>query len=90
MFMDTPSSRDILAAFIADVGAGKHDVDGELAAILLEHLLLQGGFKVVSRQADDAMLSAAARATTPEDIWSEMWEAAGSAETDENMGYVPA
>jgi hypothetical protein len=88
--MDTPSSRDILAAFIADVGAGKHVVDSELAAILLEHLLLQGGFKVVSRQADDAMLTAAARATTPEDIWSEMWEAAGSGDADDNMGYVPA
>jgi hypothetical protein len=90
MFMDTPSSRDILAAFIADVGAGKHDADSELAAILLEHLLLQGGFKVVSRQADDAMLTAAARATAPGDIWAEMWEAAGSAETDDNTGYVPA
>jgi hypothetical protein len=89
MFMDTPSSRDILAAFIADVGAGKHDVDSELAAILLEHLLLQGGFKVVSRQADDAMLTAAARATTPEDIWADMWDAAGAV-TDENTGYVPA
>jgi hypothetical protein len=90
MFMDTPSSRDILAAFIADVGAGKHVADSELAAILLEHLLLQGGFKIVSRQADDGMLIAASRATTPEDIWAEMWEAANSADSDENTGYVPA
>ena len=90
MFLDTPSSRDILAAFIADIGAGKHDVDSELAGILLEHLLLQGGFKVVSRQADNAMLTAAARATTPEDIWAEMWEAAVSAETGDTIGYVPA
>jgi hypothetical protein len=90
MFMDTPSSRDILAAFIADVGAGKHVVDSELAAILLEHLLLQGGFKIVSSQADNGMLIAASRATAPEDIWAAMWEAAGSADTDENTGYVPA
>ena len=90
MFMDTPSSRDILAAFIADVGAGKHVVDSELAAILLEHLLLQGGFKVVSRQADDAMLTAAARAATPEDVWAEMWDAAGVEPADDNTGYVPA
>ena len=90
MFMDTPSSRDILAAFIADVGAGKHVADSELAAILLEHLLLQGGFKVVSRQADDAMLNAAARAATPEDVWAEMWDAAGVEPADENTGYVPA
>jgi hypothetical protein len=90
MFMETPSSRDILAAFIADVGASKHVADSELAAILLEHLLLQGGFKVVSRQADDAMLTAAARATTPEDLWAEMWEAAGVEPADENTGYVPA
>jgi len=90
MFMETPSSRDILAAFIADVGAGKHAVDSELAAILLEHLLLQGGFKLVSRQADDGMVNAAARASTPEDIWSEMWEAAGSTDADDAIGYVPA
>jgi len=89
MFMDTPSSRDILAAFIADVGAGKHSVDSELAAILLEHLLLQGGFKLVTRQPSEQMLVAGIRATTPDEIWSDMWDAAGTA-TDENTGYVPA
>jgi hypothetical protein len=89
MFMDTPSSRDILAAFIADVGTGKHDVDSELAAILLEHLLLQGGFKILSRQPNEAMLMASIRTTTPDEIWSDMWDAAGTA-TDENTGYVPA
>ena len=90
MFMATPSSRDILAAFIAEAGAGKHAADSELAAILLEHLLLQGGFKLVSRQADDGMLIAASHATTPEDMWSEMWDAAGSADLQANAGYVPA
>jgi hypothetical protein len=90
MFMNTPSSRDILASFIADVGQGKHGNDSELAAVLLEHLLLQGGFKLVSRQADDAMLNAAARAATPEDVWTDMWDAAGVEPTDENTGYVPA
>ncbi len=90
MFIETPSSRDILAAFIADVSQGKHSADSELAAILLEHLLLQGGFKLVSSQPDDGMLNAAARAATPEDIWTAMWDAAGSGATDDNTGYVPA
>ena len=89
MFMDTPSSRDILAAFIADVGAGKHSADSELAAVLLEHLLLQGGFKVVAQQPSEQMLIAGIRATTPDEIWSDMWDAAGVV-PDENSGYVPA
>ena len=89
MFMDTPSSRDILAAFIADVGAGKHVVDSELAAILLEHLLLQGGFKIVARQPNEQMLMASIRTTTPDEVWADMWDAAGAV-TDEDTGYVPA
>jgi len=89
MFMDTPSSRDILAAFIADVGAGKHSVDSELAAVLLEHLLLQGGFKIVTRQPTEQMLIAGIGMTAPDEIWSDMWDAAGVV-TDENTGYVPA
>jgi len=88
--MAAPSSRDIIAAFVADVGAGKHGADSMLAAILLEYLLLQARFKLVSRQADDGMLIAASRATTPEDTWSEMWDAAGVEPVDENIGYVPA
>ena len=90
MFMDTPSSRDIVAAFIADVSGGKHDVDSALAAVLLEHLLLQGGYKIVPRQPDDKMLMAAnIGTTTPDEVWSDMWDAAGTA-MDENTGYVPA
>jgi hypothetical protein len=89
MFMDTQSSRDILAKFIADVGAGKHPGDSELAAILLEHMLLQGGFKIVARQPTEQMLMASIRTTTPDEVWADMWDASGAA-TDEDTGYVPA
>ena len=89
MSAETPSARYILAAFIADVSEGKHDIDSALAAVLLEHLLLQGGFKIVSRQPDDAMLMASIRTTTPDEVWADMWDAAGAV-TDENAGYVPA
>lgn len=90
MIFETPSSRDILAAFIADVAKGKHGGDAELEAVMLEHLLLQGGFKILSREPDERVLMAGARDAAPADIWREMWDAAAIYDADEGENYTPA
>ena len=86
----TPSARDIVAAFIADLGQGKHSDDAALAAILLEHLLLQGGFKIVPREPSELMILAGSRATVPEEIWRDVWDAAAVYDPDEAENYTPA
>ncbi len=85
----TPSARDIVAAFIADLNRGKHSDDAALAAILLEHLLLQGGFKIVPREPNERVVLAGSRATMPDEIWREMWDAAGVYDPDAE-NYTPA
>ncbi len=85
----TPSARDIVAAFVADLSQGNHAEDPALAAILLEHLLLQGGFKMVPRQPNELIVLAGSRATAPDDIWREMWDAAGIYDP-ESENYTPA
>jgi hypothetical protein len=89
--METPSASDILSAFIADVASGKHnDDDGALSAVLLKHLLLQGGFKIVAREPDGSMITAGSLATAPDEVWREMWDAASTYDMEENDSYVPA
>jgi hypothetical protein len=91
MANETPSARDILSAFIADAASGKHNGDdGALAAVLLKHLLLQGGFKIVSREPNSQMMSAGALTTTPDEVWREMWDAASTYDLEESENYVPA
>ncbi|MDB5397693.1 MAG: hypothetical protein JWM91_5199 [Rhodospirillales bacterium] len=90
MIFETDSARNILSAFIADVSSGKHGGDPELVAILLEHLLLQGGFKILSREPDERILLAGVRATAPDDIWREIWDAVGSHDLDGDENYTPA
>lgn len=91
MAHETPSASDILSAFIADVACGKrNDDDGTLSAVLLKHLLLQGGFKIVSREPDSHMISAGAFAANPDDVWREMWDAAGIYDLEESSSYIPA
>ena len=85
----TPSARDIVAAFISDLGTGKHAEDPALAAILLEHLLLQGGFKMVPREPNELMVLAGSRATVPEEVWRDVWDAAGVYDP-EAENYTPA
>ncbi len=88
---DVPSAREILATFIEELRDGKHGDDAALEAVLLEHVLLQGGFKIVSRIADDAMLVAGTAAgTAPDEIWSGMWDAASVYGADGDEYYVPA
>lgn len=84
------AARDILASFIADAGNGRRSEDGALEAILLEHLLLQGGFKLVEREPDQRMLLAGLPGGTPDDIWRAMWDAAGSYDPDMPEDYTPA
>jgi hypothetical protein len=91
MAHETPSASDILSAFIADIASGKHhDDDGALAAAMLKHLLLQGGFKIVSREPDDGMITAGGLVTAPDEVWREMWDAASIYNTEETDSYVPA
>ncbi len=91
MAHETPTASDILSAFIADAAGGKHnDGDGALSAALLKHLLLQGGFKIVSREPGDNMITAGSLVVAPDEIWREMWDAAAIYETEENDNYVPA
>jgi hypothetical protein len=90
MAVGAPSARDILSAFIADVSGGKHGDDAALAAILLEHLLLQGGFKIVSREPDERALLAGVLVAAPDEIWREMWDAAGIYDSAGNEDYTPA
>jgi hypothetical protein len=91
MANETPSARDILSAFIADVASGKrNDEDSELVVALLKHLLLQGGFKILPREPDSQMVLAGALATNPEDVWREMWDAAGIYDLEESNSYIPA
>jgi len=85
------TARDILSEFIAGLDDGKPREEPALAAILLEHLLLQGGYKLVSRMPDEAMAIAASRAgATPSETWATMWDAAGTGELIRESGYVPA
>jgi len=85
------TARDILSKFIAGLDEGKPREEPALAAILLEHLLLQGGYKLVSRVPDEAMTMAGGCAgATPAEIWSAMWDAAGTGDLIREAGYVPA
>jgi hypothetical protein len=88
---DMASAREILATFIEELQEGKHGDDAALEAVLLEHVLLQAGFKIVPRIADEAMLAVGVPATAPPDeIWSAMWDAASAYGVDEGEHYVPA
>ncbi len=88
--IEKQSPRDIMATFLAEVMAGKHGDDAPLEAILLEHLLLQAGFKVVSRIPDERVMQAGLLGNDPTEIWHEMWDAAGIDAADDNEGYTPA
>ena len=90
MTHENHSARDILASFIADAAEGKHGDDAALEAILLEHLLLQGGYKIVAREPDQRVLLAGIRATVPDEIWREMWDAAGLYDVVGDEKYTPA
>ena len=73
------SAREILATFIEELRDGKHGDDAAIEAVLLEHVLLQSGFKIVPRIADEPMLVAGiAAAASPDEIWSGMWDAASA------------
>jgi len=91
MASEMPSASDILSAFIGDVASGKsNNADGTLAAVLLKHLLLKDGFKIVRREPDHAMVTAGSLATEPDAVWREMWDAAGIYDLEESDGYIPA
>jgi hypothetical protein len=83
------SARDIVSSFIADLSTRKDGDDSALEAILLEHVLLQAGFKIVSREPDERLLMAGIQATTPDEIWRELWDGAGSLSSDDD-DYTPA
>jgi hypothetical protein len=89
MMSEAQSARDILASFIADA-AGKHGDDAALEAILLEHLLLQGGFKILAREPEQRILLAGVRTSAPDEIWREMWDAAGIYHAAGDENYTPA
>jgi hypothetical protein len=90
MRLERRSARDVLAGFIADVGSGKRSGDGPLEAVLLEHLLLQAGYKIVPRQPDELVLLAGTCARSPEEIWANMWDASGSIDPEITENYTPA
>jgi hypothetical protein len=90
MMYEAQSARDILASFIADAAAGKHGDDAALEAILLEHVLLQGGFKILAREPEQRILLAGVRTSAPDEIWREMWDAAGIYHAAGDENYTPA
>ena len=90
MRFDKRSSHEVLARFIADVRSGKRSKDGPLEAILLEHLLLQAGYKIVPRQPDELVLLAGANARSPDEIWANMWDASGTFDPEMTENYTPA
>jgi hypothetical protein len=88
---DILTARDILAEFIAGLDGGGPRAEPALAAILLEHLLLQGGYKIVPRIPDETMGIAGGRpGGTPSETWTAMWDAAGTGDLDQEAEYVPA
>ena len=90
MRFDRRSAHDVMAKFIADVRSGKRNKDSQLEAILLEHLLLQSGYKVVSREPDELALLAGACAKSPDEVWLDMWDASGTYDPEMAENYTPA
>jgi hypothetical protein len=90
MILSKRSAHDVLAGFIADIGSGKRSGDGPLEAVLLEHLLLQAGYKILPREPDELVLLAGAGVQTPAEVWLSMWDASVVFDPATGEGYTPA
>jgi len=90
MHVEKPSAHDILAGFVSDIRSGKLKSDGQLEAVLLEHLLLQSGYKILPREPDEIVLLAGANAREPAEIWHTMWDATDLCNPDLTENYTPA
>ena len=90
MRFDRRSAHDVMAKFITEVGAGRRTKDSQLEAILLEHLLLQSGYKIVPREPDELALLAGACAKSPDEVWFNMWDASGTYDPEMAENYTPA
>jgi hypothetical protein len=90
MRFEKRSAHDVMAKFIADVSSGKRSKDNQLEAILLEHVLLQAGYKIVPRHPDELVLRAGAHAESPDEAWISMWDAFGAFDPEMTENYTPA